>query len=280
MLVNTSIRTSISLLHLSVALFCFSIFFLFFSELHFSLIKLYKKRQFFFFLLLICLSFLSFCAALSWQTTVLRFSKLLSYLVSLCFLIGLLALFGISKSNTEELLVITVPTLAPALCFFLLAFSKITQVQQNTVIEYNDSLDSDFLKIQDITNLSIFWKPNRIVSLCSVVFSIFLFPSLLVVGAHIWSISIPCFFLVIGAVLWLFPKIGSWIFSIVSLLVGTGLVGICIAFLITGPLTITTDKIYTISSITVVMLSLFLLCFSFAMLLLSKEAKQEWKSRH
>ncbi|WP_375559147.1 hypothetical protein ACE193_15580 [Bernardetia sp. OM2101] len=280
MLINTSIRISISLLHLSVAMFCFSLFFLFFSEVDFSPIELYQKRQFVFFLLLICLSFLSFCASLSWQTTFVRFSKLLSYLVSLCFLIGLIALFSIAKSTSEELLVITVPTIPPAICFFLLAFSKITQIRKNTVIEYNDSLDSDFLEIQEETNLSIFWKPNRIVSICSVVFSIFLFPSLLVVGVPTWSISIPCFFLIIGIILWLFPKVGSWIFSVVSLLVGTGLVGIFIALLITEPLTITTDKIYIIGSITVVILSLFLLCFSFAMLLLSKEAKQEWKSRH
>lgn len=280
MLINTSIRTSISLLHLSVAMFCFSLFFLFFSEVDFSPIELYQKRQFVFFLLLICLSFLSFCASLSWQTTFLRFSKLLSYLVSIFFLIGLIALFSIAKSTSEELLVITVPTITPAICFFLLAFSKITQTQQNTVIHYNDSLDSDFLEIQEEMNISVFWKPNRIVSICSVVFSIFLFPSLLAAGAHIWSVSIPCFFLIIGIILWLFPKVGSWIFSVVSLLVGIGVVGLFIAFLISSSFTITTDKIYIISSTTVITLSLFLLCFSFAMLLLSKEAKQEWKSRH
>jgi hypothetical protein len=277
MIANKSVRSAISLLHLSVALCCFSVFFLIFStELHFSFSLFYQKKELTSFIILIGIGFLSFFASLSWQTTDLRFSKSLSYLVSLCFLMeSIVVLTTTNIKSRDFFILVIVPTITPAVCFFLLAFSKINQSVESDTKEYS-TLDSDFLEVKGNTNLSVLWKPNRIVSFNSFVFSILLFPSLLAAGADIWSISIPCSFLVISVILWLFPKIGSWIFSVISILTSISIVGLFIALIVFKP-PAGSEIVYIISGLSVVVISVVLLCCGLSMLLLSKEAKQEWK---
>ena len=192
-----------------------------------------------------------------------------------CFLIGYLTFFN--DFSGSDLIATLVVVFTPSTFLFLLAFSKIGQIQNN-LENKNHSLDSDFLDSTHDTSLSIFWKPNHIVSLSSDVFAILLFLSLLTIGSPSWTPIIPCIFLIGSVVLWLFPKIGSWIFAIVSSLAGIGIVVLFITAMIMKPLDLSSNKDVTFALFfSIVIFSLFLLCIGMAMLLLSKEAKEEWE---
>lgn len=281
MIANNSVRSAISFIHLAIGIFCISFLVMVLSEKAIHSSSFYKKKEFFSFLLLGILGISSCIACLSWQTTYLQISKRISYFIVVCFLLFYFSLFNNLNSSTDLLIAATV-IFTTALFLFLLAFSKVGQLQTKNLEIKNDVLDSDFLISPDEEQdtISIFWKPNRIVSLSSFVFSILLFIFILTTHMPVWASLIPCTFLIGSIVLWIFPKIGSWIFAIVSSLAG---IGIVTAFSIALIMKLSNSNFNNDLKFTVffslVVFSIFILCISMAMLLLSKEAKEEWKNK-
>jgi uncharacterized membrane protein YidH (DUF202 family) len=277
MIPNKSIRHAISLIHFAIGVFCTSIFILYAAtEAKWSLATLLNGKESFFVILLGIIGLFSFFGALSWQTVASQVAKKITYTLSLFFLLEYLAILFIS-SNSQEFIIALVPTLVPAVFLFLIAFSKINQLEGNKT-EYNNFLDADFLVNEKETPIFTFWKPNRIVSLTTLIFSILLFPALMSSGAPFWTIFIPSTFLIFGVMLWLLPKTGSWIFSVISVLAGIGLVGFYLFLIKNKPINAETDKLYIVGVISLVVVSLASLGWGLAMLLLSKEAKQEWET--
>ena len=277
MIANKPIQHSISLIHFTISVFCLSIFILYlFKEAKWSLNSLINEKVGVLIILLGVIGLFSFFGALSWQTIISQTAKKISSLIGLLFVIEYITIFFLGSKSKEFIIALT-PTLTPAVFLFLLAFSKITQFQQTNREEYNDFLDSDFLISKQDLPTSIFWKPNRIVSFTSFIFSILFFPALMVLGTPLWTVSIPITFLVLCVILWLLPKIGSWSFSVLSVLGGVGLIGLFAFLLITKPINSPKDKIYIIGIISLLVLSIASLGLGLAMFLLSKEAQQEWK---
>lgn len=278
MIANKSIHYAISFIHFTIALFCLSIFMLYVSQQwKWSLYLLFGKKESFFIILLGIVSLLSFFGALSWQTSFSKTSQKISFLISLFFLIEYIAIFFIAHAS-DAFIIALVPTITPAMFLFLLAFSKANQFQENRIEYANNYLDSDFLVDKEKSYISIFWKPNRIVSFTSFVFTILLFLSLMVSNAPFGVFFIPLIFLGLAVTLLLFPKIGSWICAIAVILMGMGLVGAFIFLIITKPFN-NNDEMYILGFVSLSVLSLAALGGGIAMLLLSKEAKQEWKMK-
>jgi uncharacterized membrane protein YidH (DUF202 family) len=277
MIANKRIRHSISLIHFAIGVFCTNIFILYAAtEAKWSLAALLNGEESFFVILLGIIGLFSFFGALSWQTVASQVAKKITYMLSLFFLLEYIAIFFIS-SNSKEFIIALVPTLVPAVFLFLIAFSKINQFEGNKT-EYNNFLDADFLVNEKETHTATFWKPNRIVSLTTLIFSILLFPASISSGAPFWTIFVPSTFLILSIMLWLLPKTGSWIFSVISVLAGISLVGLYVFLIVNKPINAEKDKVYIIGAISLVIVSLASLGWGLAMLLLSKEAKQEWKS--
>ncbi|WP_338793069.1 hypothetical protein [Bernardetia sp. MNP-M8] len=279
MIANKPIQHSISLIHFTIGVFCLSIFVLYLSnEAKWSLYSLIRKKESFFVILLGVISLFSFFGALSWLTTSSKTSKNISYLLSFFFLIEYIAILFISSTSREFVIALT-PTVTPAVFLFLLAFSKISQFQENKIeyAEYNDYLDADFLVDKEEDTTTTFWKPNRIVSLTSFILAILLFPLLMSAGAPTWTIAIPSTFLVLCVVLWLFPKIGSWVSAILGILMGIGLIGLFMFLIFNKPFNGEKDKMYILGFIFLLVLSVTSLGWGLAMFLLSKEAQREWK---
>ncbi len=280
MIANKPIHSAVSLLHLSVSLFCFSLFFLFLliDQRVFSFVSVYERKEFLSFAIVVCIGFVSFCGFVSWQTSFSQFSQLITYTVSLGFLLVSTTILSTGNfQSTGSMIVITLG-LTPATFFFLLAFSKLSH-SKIKVTNYNDSLDSDFLGSEKEQNLFTFWKPNRIVALTSLLFSILLFPTLLAAKAPIWSILIPFLFLVISITLGLFDKIGSQIFSFLSSISSIGLIGFYSVTIIDKLSTDTTQEpTYILVFVSVMVISIALSFWSIAMLLMSEEARKEWET--
>ena len=276
MIAGKPIRSAVSLLYLSVALCCFVPFFIYlFTEANLSLRSLYRDKSFFFFVVSLGIGASSLVASASQHQ---NFAKLLSYLVAMGFLLATVSILHLTNYRKSDVILAFVPTIAPAILFFLVGFSKITQLKESSSENY-DTLDSDFLVIEEsqTQESSIFWKPNRIIAFAAFVFCLILFPSLLSAGAPVWTISAPCVLLVLSVVLALAPKIGSWIVAIASLLAGIGITGSFITLLIINTPPKSSDRIFLIVAFSVIMLGIFLFGCGIAMFLLSKEAKAEWK---
>jgi hypothetical protein len=192
-------------------------------------------------------------------------------------LIEYIVIFSIS-SNSKEFVIALILTVTPAVFLFLLAFSKINRSQENK-IEHNNYLDSDFLFDKEVNHSTTFWKPNRIVSFTSLVFAILLFPFLIFAQAPFWAVFIPITFLVLCVVLWLFPKIGSWISATLGMVAGVGLIGLFVFLIFNMPFHDQKEKMYILGFMLLLGLSIASLAWGLAMFLLSKEAQQEWKSK-
>jgi len=276
MIANKPIRHSISLIHFAIGVFCTTVFILYVAtKAKWSIAALLNGKESFFVILFGVIGLFSFFGALSWQTVAFQAAKKTTYTLSLLFLLEYLAILLIS-SNSQEFVIALVPTLVPAIFLFLIAFSKINQFESNTT-KYNNFLDADFLVTEKETPISTFWKPNRIVSFTTLIFSILLFPALMSSGAPFWTVFIPSTFLILSVMLWLLPKIGSWIFSVLSVLAGISLVVFYVFLIKDKSFNVEEEKLYIIGAISLVVMSLASLGWGLAMLLLSKEAKEEWK---
>ncbi|AFM03883.1 hypothetical protein Fleli_1457 [Bernardetia litoralis DSM 6794] len=278
MIANKPVQHSISLIHFTIGILCLSTFGLYLSsEAKWALSSLIGKKESFFIILLGIIGLFSFFGALSWQTTASKTSKTISYLISLLFLLEYITILFIS-SNSKEYVIGLLPTVTPAVFLFLVAYSKINQFQENGGgVEYNDYLDSDFLINEEKKYIPTFLKPNRIVSFILFLFSVLLFLVFTSSGAPFWTIIIPSIFLVFCIILWLLPKIGSWIFSIMSILTSISVIGLFIFLMLTKPFNDGVNKIHMISFFSLLVLSIASFGWGLAMLLLSKEAQQEWK---
>lgn len=284
MIANNSVRSAICFLHLGIAIFCLGIFALIItSEMKVSLTAFLHNKEFFSFLLIAIIGSISFVIFLTLQANSTKTAIYLSYFVSLLFIIEYITISQHISSRVETLIGFMIPTFVPSLLVFLLAFSKISKSKHANTSSLNNLLDSDFLIGQNDEKYKtkIFWKPNRIVSVSSFLFSILLFLVLLITNSPTWIIFIPCLFFVGSAILWLFPKIGSWIFSVVSILTGI-ILFFGIEILLFQRYQDSTIAMDTKEFISIVILfststiGLSIIFVSLSMLLLSKEAKDRW----
>ncbi|WP_291725923.1 hypothetical protein [Bernardetia sp.] len=274
MIAKQPIRFAISIIHLAIAIFCGS----------FIVMEVFQKgflafngRDKIIFLVLACIVVSAIAASLAWLSHYITTAKKISYILVFSFTFLLLPLLPELK-NTSDIISFSMVIATVASFIFLLAFSKITHHQTTIQSTENNSLDADFLasELDKNTNSSIFWKPNHIVAFSSLVFALALFISLTDMGAPSWVISAPSAFFIGSVVLWIFPKIGSWIFSVVSILAAIGITGMLIYTSITRQGYDSSESIKFILFFSVIVGSICLLCIGMAMLLLSKEAQQEW----
>lgn len=275
MITQQPIRFAISTIHLAIAIFCSSIVFM--VLLTDGLDVMYGKKGFMSFLALIGLSVTSLIAGVVWLTQHTKIAQRVSYGVVLSLI--LLIVTFVPNLNKADSITFSSLLLTVSGFIFLLAYSKINPVQVIQEITEDTFLDADFLisEHQEQEKLSNFWKPNRIVSCSSFIFTISLFILFSSMGAPLWATFLPCAFFIGSVVLWRTPKTGSWIFSIVSILSGLGGVGLVIFGLATKhPLSLDNEMKFAVF-VSVLALSVLMLCFGMAMFLLSKEAQQEWK---
>jgi hypothetical protein len=231
-------------------------------------------------LLIGCVAFYGF---VTWQKDEISTSKQVSYiLVALIVLECLLLILTSHSSRLDRILVPCIPIFTATIFMFLLIFSRKESLQNSKEIDTSNFLDIDFLIESNFKEETTpFWKMNRIFSFTCFTLSIFLFLFIILTSPPEEVILFSVFFLVGSIILWFFPKVGSWIFSILSILVGLSLLGCFCYFVLFELLTKNSDNnlkdIFIDISLSVIVFSLTFMCINLAMLLLSNEAQQEWK---
>ncbi|WP_338762172.1 hypothetical protein WAF17_17045 [Bernardetia sp. ABR2-2B] len=276
MIANRPAHFCISFIHLSIALFCFAFFVGFvLTDKEGSLYNLMRSNDFL--ALIIC--FLIGCIALAgfvfWQKDDIALAKKINYLVSFSILIQYLVVVVVVQ-KMKVALALGLLLFSPMLFIFLLALSKVGIGSKVYELDNDNILDTDFLKSsKTVPKHNYFLKINRIVATL-----FFMFAIMMVINNvfnKLPNVFIPIYttLFVLCGLLLIFPKIGSWVSSIFSLMTGIGVFGFVVynLFFKNNDTSSFENIVFGVS--TVFSVSLFLI--GIAMLLLSKEAKEEWK---
>ncbi|WP_338762174.1 hypothetical protein WAF17_17050 [Bernardetia sp. ABR2-2B] len=287
MIANNSVRTAFSLLHLALSLFSFSVCVMYIGiERILSLAHLLQKDTLFIFIDLFLIGSVAFCGFVTWQTEKILLSKRISYFLVFLAIVQCILLTLANSSRTDIVIILGSPLLTASIFVFLLTFSQIGNVEylQKSIqrdTSNSNLLDIDFLTEKDANKApSVFWKIHRVFAFSCFILSIFIINILIETSAPKEIIFIPTLFLAGSLLLLFIPKIGSWIFSVVSILSGVGILVIfCVFFLFDLPDN-ALEKIELVISLSTAVLSFLFLCITLAMLLLSKEAKEEWKTKN
>lgn len=220
-----------------------------------------------------------------WQTNYFLLAKIINILLSLLFVISS-SFILLSKSNTitsndiEPMVGMLMIFLIPSILLFLLTFSK--SITQNIKIKSQIpslSLDSDFIvKIENQSKNTHFLKINRIIGLCFLLVSLLLLAMILLDSKPLKNYILPAYFLFISLLLFIFPKIGSYITSLLNTI-------IAIILFVVVPILLYKDfKKLELGQIKLVDISLYGLgvfiaffLLSLSLLLVSKQAQSEWK---
>ncbi|WP_338762176.1 hypothetical protein WAF17_17055 [Bernardetia sp. ABR2-2B] len=175
----------------------------------------------------------------------------------------------------------------PAFFLFLFNFTNTLCFKHSSVQTTNekiiDILDNDTLSFKyDVKKKDYFWSISRIFSCTCFLSSVLLFSFFLTTDSSLdWKFILPFPFLIISVLLWRLPKTGSLIFTFFSVLVAVSIPCAFLIFIIYKPLINlnTNMEMLILFNFIIGLFGLSTLCISLAMLLLSKEAKEEWKTK-
>jgi hypothetical protein len=275
MIANKPVRLVISFIHLSIAFFCIAFCVGFtLTDKGGSLRSLIFSNDFFPVLLCFSVGFSAFIGFAAWQRDNFLLSKRITYFTAFLGLVEYITILSNEADEMEKFLAMSMFFVAPILFVFLLGFSKVGTLfstQKNEI----ETLDASFLQENNETKQVYFWKVNRIVATTFLTFSFFVAVIMLDDNAPLVILFPPFLLLSIGSILLLvFPKTGSYIFSTLSIIIGLIVLPLVVfSILKVDGFPNNNDIIFATS--TIFFVSVFFI--TIAMLLLSKEAKQEWK---
>lgn len=274
MIANKPVRFCISLIHLSIALFCLAFCVGFtLTDKDGSLHNLISSGDFFPLLICFIISLSAFASFVIWQGENFLLSKTINYLTVFLGVLEYITILIIEADELIKIITISMFFIAPLVFIFLLGFSKVGAIfsfQTNKI----ETLDAFFLEEDKKLKEVYFWKINRIVGIAFFIFCVFVALGLLDDAPIV--LFLPTLIFLLTGSLWLliFPKVGSYIFAILCILVGVGIFSSILFSIIVEKSPSNFDDII-FATTTIFCTSFFF--FAVAMLLLSKEAKEEWK---
>ncbi|WP_291725924.1 hypothetical protein [Bernardetia sp.] len=277
MIANQPAKFCISLIHLSIALFCFSFCVGFtLADKEGSFLALIKSNDFFAVLVCFLVGIVALVGFIFWQRDDSKNAKKTSYLVSFLILIQYLVI-TLAEQKMKVNLVLGLFLFPPILLIFLLGVSEMGKESKKYQIAHDTILDSDFLEPFEIPQTTnYFFKTNRIIAIFLGVGAIMMVLNNLFNRMPDAFIPVYVSLLVVSFFLLVLPKLGSWIAYIALNLLALGVFGgmIYLLFFQTKDVDNNFDKIvFAVSTVSSV--SFFFI--GIAMLLFSKEAKEERK---